>query len=212
MGKGCRTPGRRGPQGGPSPGVPDQSSHCCRLCPAASRLLSRGEGQSGLVTILPLPPFHGEEEKPTGGGGSEEEEEPPPAERLPSSQPRLPLFPGLDPSALKVRLGTPSPIRKAWKTAVPLLAPLDRPEGRHRLVPWHGRVGLCWWAGAGGQLPPPLPIGRFPLFSAVGLGGFLHRLSSGKDTSWKGGRRPPLHPSASHPKGPFRPGSPEDGL
>ncbi|XP_070619491.1 uncharacterized protein KIAA1671 homolog isoform X4 [Erythrolamprus reginae] len=41
------------------------------------------------------------EESPPMAG---EEEEPPPAERLPPVQPRLPLFPGLGPSALKAQL------------------------------------------------------------------------------------------------------------
>ncbi|XP_007432197.1 uncharacterized protein KIAA1671 homolog isoform X1 [Python bivittatus] len=66
------------------------------------------------------------EVKPTKGGESEEEGKSPSAERPPPSQPRLPLFPGLDPSALKAQLrkrhesegreeATPAPLCKSPK-------------------------------------------------------------------------------------------------
>ncbi|XP_039218722.1 uncharacterized protein KIAA1671 homolog isoform X1 [Crotalus tigris] len=72
----------------------------------------------------------------------EEEEEPPPAERQLHAQPRLPLFPGLAPSALKTQLrkrhdleggreeAPPAPLCKSPKG--PFLAPAATPEKEGR--------------------------------------------------------------------------------
>ncbi|XP_013931311.1 PREDICTED: uncharacterized protein KIAA1671 homolog [Thamnophis sirtalis] len=92
------------------------------------------------------------EEKPPRAG--EEEEESPPAERPFSSQPRLPLFPGLAPSALKAQLrkrpesegrreeAPPAPLCKSPKGPVPArvsggraLVATPKKEGRPEEVP-----------------------------------------------------------------------------